>query len=206
MKTFYQLSSPILTNSKSKMKRNQFLSALVVTGIVPLDAFCKTQKFMNRMDKGFIVKSGEGKKHGHIKLKGVNSNILDVKISGDDTDGGVAMFEQTSLSPGRGTPLHVHHKQDEYFYVVEGEYYFQIGEDKFRGSAGDTIFLPMKVPHAWTQVSPKGKVTVTFQPAGKMENFFITTAALDHEPTKDEMAKIFEDNEMIVVGPPLKVD
>ncbi len=188
------------------MKRNQFLTALAVVTIAPLPVFPKKPEMMNRSDKGFIVKSGEGRKHGHIKLKGVNSNILDVKISGNDTDGGVAMFEQTSLSQGRGTPLHVHHKQDEYFYVVEGEYYFQIGDDTFRATAGDTIFLPMKVPHAWSQVSAKGKMTVTFQPAGKMENFFLTTAALDHEPTKEEMAKIFDDNEMTVVGPPLKID
>ena len=46
-------------------------------------------------------------------------------------------------------------------------------------------------------------MTVTFQPAGKMENFFVTVAALDHEPTKEEMARIFENNEMSVVGPPL---
>jgi quercetin dioxygenase-like cupin family protein len=188
------------------MKRNQFLKGLVVTAITPTDVFSKSPKTRNRLDKGFIVKSGEGKKHGHIKLRGVNSNILDLKISGSDTEGGFAMFEQTSLSEGRGTPLHVHHHQNEYFYVVEGEYYFQIGDDKFRATTGDTIFLPMKVPHAWTQVSPKGKMTVTFQPAGKMENFFIAAAALDHEPTKEEMAKIFEDNEMTVVGPPLKVD
>ncbi len=188
------------------MKRNQFLTALAVTGIAPLAAFSKNLKIMNRSNKGFIVKSGEGKSHGHIKLKGVNSNILDVKISGNDTDGGFAMFEQTSISQGRGTPLHVHHKQDEVFYVVEGEYYFQVGDDKFHGFAGDTIFLPMKVPHAWTQISLKGKMTVTFQPAGKMENFFVTIAALNHEPTKEEMGKIFEENEMAVVGPVLKID
>ena len=116
------------------------------------------------------------------------------------------MFEQTSLTQGRGTPLHVHHKQDEVFYVIEGEYYFQIGSEKFRASSGDTIFLPMKVPHAWTQVSPKGKMTVLFQPAGKMENFFLMTSSLDHEPSKEELSKIFEDNEMTVVGPPLKID
>ncbi|CAN5303519.1 hypothetical protein BH10BAC4_BH10BAC4_20480 [soil metagenome] len=188
------------------MKRNAFITALAAAGINPFSAFSKGQKFLKRSDKGFLVKSGDGKSHGHIKLKGVNSNILDVKVSGDDTDGGFAMFEQTSLSQGRGTPLHVHHKQDEVFYVVEGEYYFQIGDDKFRAYAGDTIFLPMKVPHAWTQISPKGKMTVTFQPAGKMESFFVTVAALDHEPTKEEMAKIFEENEMAVVGPPLKID
>jgi hypothetical protein len=49
-------------------------------------------------------------------------------------------------------------------------------------------------------------MTVIFQPAGKMENFFVTVAALDHEPGKEEMAKIFADNEMKLVGPPLKID
>jgi quercetin dioxygenase-like cupin family protein len=188
------------------MKRNQFVAAMMLGGLAPLTAFSETRRVMSRTDKGFLVKSGEGKTHGHIKLKGVNANILDVKISGDDTNGGFAMFEQTSLTQGKGTPLHVHHKQDEVFYVVEGKYYFQIGDDRFHASAGDTIFLPMKVPHAWTQVSPAGKMTVLFQPAGKMESFFVTTAALNHEPTKEEMAKIFEENEMTVVGPPLKIE
>ncbi len=159
-----------------------------------------------KTNKGFVVKAGEGRTHGHIQLKGVNSNILDVKISGKDTDGGFAMFEQTSLSQGRGTPLHVHFSQDEVFYVVEGEYYFQVGEEKFRIRAGDSIFLPMKVPHAWTQVSAKGKMTVTFQPAGKMEDFFLAVSALNHEPTKEELAKMFIAHEMQIVGPPLKID
>jgi len=73
-------------------------------------------------------------------------------------------------------------------------------------NTGESIFMPMNVPHAWTQVSPKGKMTVIFQPAGKMENFFVTVAGLDHEPDKEEMAKLFEDNEMKIVGPPLKID
>jgi hypothetical protein len=51
--------------------------------------------------------------------------------------------------------------------------------------AGDSIFLPRKVPHAWTQVSSIGKMAVILQPAGKLENFFVTMAALDHEPTTD---------------------
>ena len=184
------------------MKRKHFVSSLIIGGIAPLT----TLDTDIRTDQGFVVKSGEGRNGKSFKLKGVNSNILDVKISGDDTNGGFALFEQISVTQGRGTPLHVHHKQDEVFYVLEGEYYFQIGEEKFKTFAGDTIFLPMKVPHAWTQVSPKGRMTVLFQPAGKMESFFKTTAALDHEPTKEEMAKIFEENEMTVVGPPLKID
>lgn len=44
------------------------------------------------------------------------------------------------------------------------------------------------------------------QPAGKLENFFVRMAALDHEPSKEEISKIFAENDMQVVGPPLKVD
>jgi hypothetical protein len=62
------------------------------------------------------------------------------------------------------------------------------------------------VPHAWTQVSEKGKMTVILQPAGKLEAFFVTMAALDHEPTAEEVAKIFAANGMQVVGPPLKIE
>jgi quercetin dioxygenase-like cupin family protein len=136
----------------------------------------------------------------------VNSNILNVKVSGSDTNGDLAIFEQTSLSQGKGTPLHLHHAQDEIFYVLEGSYYFQVGDERFKLAKGDSIFMPRKVPHAWTQISETGKMIVVFQPAGKMENFFVTVAALDHEPTPAEMQTIFADNEMQVIGPSLKLD
>jgi quercetin dioxygenase-like cupin family protein len=199
----------IITNNlrHKEMDRNIFIKTILTAAAgVSLLGFTQIKKAMARTNKGFKIKAGEGRLHGHIKLKGVNENILDIKISGSDTDGGFAMFEQTSLSPGRGTPLHVHHFQDEVFYVIEGAYYFQVGDDKYHLSIGDSIFLPMKVPHAWTQISKKGKMTVTFQPAGKMEEFFVTMAALEHEPTKEQVAQIFADNDMQVVGPPLKED
>jgi len=203
------LNNSIIFPTKLKctnMKRNLFISTLFAAAVTPLVSFAKNKKITERNNKGFVVKAGEARIHEHIQLKGVNSNILDIKISGKDTDGGFAMFEQTSLSQGRGTPLHVHFSQDEVFYVIEGEYYFQVGEDKFHIHAGDSIFLPMKVPHAWTQISAKGKMTVTFQPAGKMEDFFLALSAFSHEPTKEEMAKLFADSEMKIVGPILKID
>ncbi len=188
------------------MKRNQFILSSIALMMAPKLVTAKAkQKKMERTDKGFKITAGEGRLHGHIKLKGVNANILDLKVSGRDTDGGFALFEQTSITPGKGTPLHVHHKQDEVFYVLAGKYYFQVGDDKFELSTGDSIFLPMKIPHAWTQVSEQGKMIVLFQPAGKMEEFFLTVASLNEEPTKEEMAKFFIDNEMEIVGPPLKI-
>jgi len=187
------------------MKRSHFL--LSTLAIFPLSVFPKIKTdFRVNTDKGFKINAGEGRIHGHIKLKGVNANILDVKVSGSDTNGALAIFEQTSLSQGKGTPLHFHYSQDEIFHVTEGSYYFQVGDEKYSLTKGDSIFLPRLVPHAWTQVSETGKMTVILQPAGKLENFFVTVAGLDHEPTPEEMKAIFADNDMQVIGPSLKID
>lgn len=188
------------------MKRNRFIASLLTFVVSPFIAVAHGQKSKPQKGKGFKVAAGEGRIHGHIQLKGVNSNVLDVKVSGSDTGGDLAIFEQTSLSQGKGTPLHIHPAQDEIFHVLEGSYYFQVGDEKFKLDKGDSIFLPRKVAHAWTQVSATGKMTVIVQPAGKLENFFVTVAALEHEPTPEEMKKIFADNEMQVVGPPLKME
>jgi quercetin dioxygenase-like cupin family protein len=188
------------------MQRKKFVAGMLAFAVTPLAFPIQNQIGSSSDTKGFRVKAGEGRLHGHLKLKGVNANILDLKISGKDTHGNLAIFEQTSISPGKGTPLHIHPLQDEVFYVIEGEYFFKVGTEKFHLSAGDSIFLPRKVPHAWTQVSEKGKMTVIFQPAGKMEEFFVTMAALESEPSPEEVAKIFAENEMQIVGPPLKIE
>ncbi|RRB00864.1 cupin domain-containing protein [Larkinella rosea] len=186
------------------MKRRKFIKAAVAAA--PLTAIAPSQAMADRAQKGFKIPNGEGRFHGHIQLKGVNANILDVKVSGKDTNGAIAVFEQTSLSPKRGTPLHVHPNQDEIFHVQEGQYAFLVGEDRFELQTGDRIFLPRKVPHAWTQISERGRMTVILQPAGKLEEFFVTMAGLRSEPSQTEIAKIFSDHDMQVVGPPLKVD
>ena len=187
------------------MKRNKFIATSLFAALLPFSAFTKPLKIKSRNDKGFKIKAGEGRLHGHLTLKGVNANIIDVKISGKDTDGDLALFEQTGLTPGKGTPLHIHPFQDEIFYVLKGEYYFQVGEDKFYLKEGESIFLPRKIPHAWTQVSKKCKILVLLQPAGKLEDFFVTLASLKNEPTQEEIKKLFADNDMQIVGPPLKI-
>ena len=187
------------------MKRNKFIASVLTLATAPVFTLSQVSKAFTAKKKGFKISAGEGRIHGHIKLKGVNANVLDVKISGSDTDGGLAMFEQTSVSQGKGTPLHIHNAQDEIFYVIEGSYKFRVADEIYDLTVGDSIFLPRKVSHAWTQVSKKGKMTVILQPAGKLENFFVTMAALDHEPSQQEIAKLFSDNDMEIVGPPLKV-
>lgn len=68
--------------------------------------------------------------------------------------------------------------------MLEGAYYFQVGEEKFNLTVGDSIFLPRQVPHAWTQRSARGKMTVILQPAGKLEDFFVTMSSLTIYPAR----------------------
>jgi len=154
--------------------------------------------------KGFKVNSGEARYGVHYRMKGITLNTLDIKISGKDTENDLAVFEQTGLTPKGGPPLHIHPYQDEWFYIIEGEYLFQVGEDKFAMKKGDMIFLPRNIQHAFIQLTEKAKVIVSYLPAGKMEAFFAETDRWTSTPTMDEIIKVFADHEMKVVGPPLK--
>ncbi len=187
------------------MQRRNFV--FTAFAFYPLTFLAKIKsKLLVRTNKGFKVNAGEARFGEHYKMKGVTLNVLDVKISSADTDGEFAFFEQTGLTPKGGPPLHIHPFQDEWFYVVEGEYLFQVGDDKYQVTAGDTIFLPRKVQHAFVQLTEKGKMLVSYLPAGKMEAFFKTTDQWTSPPTKEEIVRVFADHDMQVVGPPLKVD
>jgi mannose-6-phosphate isomerase-like protein (cupin superfamily) len=82
-----------------------------------------------RTEKPFKVSSGEARYGKRYNMKGVTLNTLDIKISGKDTNNELAVFEQSGLTPHGGPPLHIHIDQDEWFFVIEGEYLFQCGDD-----------------------------------------------------------------------------
>lgn len=193
--------------SKKNTGMNRRRLILGIFSLLPLTLFANTKLIINKMNnRGFKVNEGEARFGIHYKMKGVTLNTLDIKISGTDTEGGLAVFEQTGLTPNGGPPLHIHPFQDEWFYVVEGEYLFQVGDDKFDIKVGDTIFLPRNVQHAFIQLTEKGKMIVSYIPAGKMESFFKATNDWTCPPTKEQIIKVFADHDMKVVGPPLLVE
>ncbi|MBK6643374.1 MAG: cupin domain-containing protein [Bacteroidetes bacterium] len=185
------------------MKRGTFiLSALAM---LPLSLFATIKnKFLSRTEKGFKVSAGEARFGEHFKMKGITLNTLDIKISGSDTENDLAVFEQTGLTPNGGPPLHIHPFQDEWFYVIEGEYLFQVGNERYKIKIGDTIFLPRNVQHAFIQLTEKGKMIVSYLPAGKMEAFFKVTDKWTSPQTKEEIVKVFAEHDMKVVGEPLQ--
>lgn len=185
------------------MVNRRYLLGLMIS--LPLAMFARTKSMIGTLTgKGFKVNAGEARFGIHYKMKGVTLNNLDIKISASDTEGQLSVFEQTGFTPHGGPPLHIHPFQDEWFYLVEGEYLFQVGDETYELKTGDTIFLPRQVAHTFMQRSEKARVIVSYLPAGKMEDFFKVTNEWSLPPTQKEIAKVFADHDMKVVGPPLK--
>jgi quercetin 2,3-dioxygenase len=148
----------------------------------------------------FIVKAGNARFGVHTPYRGTNGN--DIKISGKDTNGQLAVFEYIGREK-IGPTLHIHHDQDELFSIIEGEYLFQVGNEKFTAKAGDTVFAPRGIPHTWIQLTDYGKQVYMVQPAGKMEEFFLKMNELKGPPSEELAQKMHKEHGMTIVGPPL---
>lgn len=189
------------------MQRRKFLSAAAGASTLSVTAFTpsgKTGKPDKRSGatKGFIIKAGESRFGERTPFRGINPN--DLKVSSKDTGGALAIFEYTGKQKV-GPSYHVHFDQDEIFYVLEGEYLFQVGDEKLTARAGDTVFGPRNVPHTWIQLSDTGKLVYQVQPAGKMEEFFSKMSQFKGQPTEEEIQKIHLEHGMNVLGPPLSL-
>jgi mannose-6-phosphate isomerase-like protein (cupin superfamily) len=128
---------------------------------------------------------------------------FDLKVSAVDTGGGLCVFDTWRSEPG-GPPLHVHAAQDEWFFVLEGQFTLRIGDTLHDLGPGDSILGPRGVPHCFVNTTRTGRMIVAFQPAGSMEAFFAEGGAmgrLSPEQFRDLSAR----HGMTVVGPPLPV-
>ena len=86
---------------------------------------------------------------------------------------GAAFVMENSITQKGGPPRHLHHAQDEWFYVVTGEFVFEIGSHRFRLAPGDSILGPREVPHAYAFVGAgRGRLLIAFTPANRIEEFF----------------------------------
>lgn len=130
---------------------------------------------------------------------------LSIKLSGKDTGGELLVFEHNGIRKG-GPPRHVHFAQDEWFYVVAGEFAFEIGDRRFRLRAGETMFAPRNLPHGWACVGAEpGTLLTTVSPVGAFEDFILDTTKHPTLPSPEEVEKAFASHGMKVVGPPLEV-
>lgn len=184
------------------MERRKFLSAAVAAipaGVAAADE-AKRPSAGPKSDKGIKVAAAADRFGKPVRF---SVGHIECKLSGKDTGGALYVFE-TFTAPEDRPARHLHHEQDEWFYVLEGEYAFEVGDDKFLLKAGDSIFAPRKVPHVWASVGEKpGRMVVALQPAGQLEEFFVGLAKLTDQATPADFEKLFADHGMKVTGPPL---
>ena len=179
------------------MQRRKFLVATLATPTLSLS----TKPYpLPVVRKPFTVKAGKDRFNEPILYQGVNPNL--VKISAKDSDGQLAVFEYEGLAK-IGPPVHMHLHQDEIFYVIEGEYLFQVGDERQSLKAGDSIFLPRNIAHTWLQLSEKGKLIYLLQPAGQLEDFFMKMNTFKRPPTLAEEQQISLVHGVKTIGPPI---
>jgi quercetin dioxygenase-like cupin family protein len=99
-------------------------------------------------------------------------NRMTVKATAASTGGAFGLVESL-IAPGFSPPLHVHHLEDESFYVLEGEVTMQCGENRFRAAAGAFVFLPRDIPHTFVVEGDRPARMLTLLTPGGGEGVFI---------------------------------
>jgi quercetin dioxygenase-like cupin family protein len=135
------------------------------------------------------VPPGGGKQ---VNVLGIPINI---RISGRDTNGTLAVVESHDVANG-GPPPHIHHREDETFQVLAGEYEFTVGGKTILAGPGTTLFAPRGIPHTYRSLgNSANRLMVTLTPGG-FEEFFEQIGALSPQQQADiprviEIAKTF---------------
>lgn len=116
--------------------------------------------------------------------------------TGDDTNGKYALWEAL-VPPGGGPPPHVHSREEEGFYVLEGEITFTVNGERVVATAGMFANMPVGTPHSFKNESDQpARMLISVAPAGLEKMFFEVGVLLTEgattalPPTKDEIEKL----------------
>src|SRR5258706_1071822 len=95
------------------------------------------------------------------EYRGLAVSYIAFKVSLPDPNG--LLVVENTLYKKRGPARHLHYDQDEWFYVVEGEFIIEIGKQRLTLNPGDSIIAPRKVPHVWAHIGEtKGRMLIAF--------------------------------------------
>ena len=126
--------------------------------------------------KAFGLKEGEGEAWWWL-----GPTLVTIKATGKETGGRYTLVEV--LEPdGVEAPLHVHHREDEAFWILEGELTFQVGDETIQASPGSFLFGPRDVPHGYTVDSGPARMLWVLSLAG-FEEFIYATSEPAQERT-----------------------
>lgn len=152
--------------------------------------------------RSIVVDAGEGRTPAPLNIVGEKTLV---KVSAEDSDGMLAFFHLVA-PPMSGPPLHVHTREDELFYVLEGELVFELDGKRHTVRAGDTVYLRRGVVHAYQNfTSADARLLIATTPGG-FSNFFVELSAatpLGTMPDPDVVGAIGGKYGMSILGPPM---
>jgi mannose-6-phosphate isomerase-like protein (cupin superfamily) len=108
---------------------------------------------------GFVLGPDEGEAFWWLGTLTIN------KIRSTSTAGGLDVIEHR-VAPGYAPPRDVHQGQDEIFYLVDGEFVIECGDQRWDAERGSLVFLPRDVPHGFTVGDRPGRALLFNAPAG----------------------------------------
>lgn len=146
---------------------------------------------MSESGKVMIKDANEG------RTVGIVGDIYRFLATSEETGGRYSMFEAIVL-PGGGPPPHIHHKEDETFYILEGEITFQIGGERRVAGPGTFVHMPIGNLHAFkNETDQPVKMLVSFVPAGLEEMFFqvgkdLADGEVPEKPSPQEVDRLLK--------------
>lgn len=132
-----------------------------------------------------------------LQFLGSRARVL---IDGDASDGNVGLVEMLEVPPGDMPPLHVHHAEDEGFYVLEGEVTLHLPDREVTCGPGDFVLAPRGVPHTYRVGERPARWLVLSSPAG-FERFVIAASSLG-APDPKTLAAVAAEHRIEILGPP----
>jgi mannose-6-phosphate isomerase-like protein (cupin superfamily) len=187
------------------MERKQFINGLsLIAACLTIPIISVANSFTKfRQKKGYKIDAGKDREEKPMHL--FEGDTFYTKVASADTDGDMYVYESTRVKKG-GPNLHMHPDQDEWWFILEGEFIIKVGDQVYEVRAGDSVFGPRGVPHTFTKLGDDGvgRMLTTFQPAGKMEACFqaISNGAMKGR-TEAEQDEFRKQHGFIRVGPPL---
>jgi len=114
---------------------------------------------MSEQSRAYTMQSDEGQA---IWFAGA---LMILKVDEDQSEGRFSLLDQR-MPADYAVPRHVHHAEDEAWYILEGEATFYCGDDTFTAGPGSWVFLPKDVPHSFHLGSTGGRMLTLSAPAG----------------------------------------
>ncbi|MGH2784196.1 MAG: quercetin 2,3-dioxygenase [Actinomycetota bacterium] len=109
------------------------------------------------MAEPFVSKPGQGERLAFM------GQVSFVRARGDQT-GGILSMTETRTPTGGGPPPHVHEREDEMFFVLEGELEVTLGDQTHQATAGMFVFAPRGLPHAYVAKAPTRHLAIVSPP------------------------------------------